>query len=287
MVLPYCEDFFLNWMMADKDNWLPQSTFPFPFFDSQLSEAERETFKQMAETYSSSSDESGHQPLPRPPNTRNAQNKPPQGQAPKSAVFKSQKYAYGSHTNPAQPSTSARLPNHDHLQPRRSSSDSLFSRFSAPKPPRSASSDHLHALGSVPKPPRPSSSDHLNAQGSVPKPPRSASKVHRLSALVSDPVQASGSTALSLASPLLSKESRPLLKYQENDESQKEEAWESARDSDLGTLRMAMDTRPKDWSSHSEGSASESDMQFLATQVIMATLFYLLTFVSHVVELQW
>lgn len=239
MVLPYCEDFFLNWMMADKENWLPQSTFPFPFFDS----TEREAFRKNDEAHSSSSDESVR-PVPRSLNPRNAQSKPPKAKACRSGVpppSKSQKYAL------AQPSTSAQGPNPDALQPRRSTSDLSSLGFSGRKPPRSARAEHL------------------NAQASVPNPLRV-----RSSAFVSNPVQAFGPSALSVTSPLLNKESsksdfmRPLLKA---DESSKDEEWESARDLDLRTVRTAMDTRPKDCSSHSEGSASESDVQFLATQV--------------------
>jgi hypothetical protein len=191
VVMPFCEDIFLNWMMADKENWLPTSTFPFPFFDSQASEAS----KQSNELHSSSSDESSR--------SGHGHNKPPKAQV------KSQKQA----------------------QEQQASSDAIR--------PRRTYSDLLSGL----KPVRSASADQLNAQASVPKPPRSSSRV-RLSTLESAPVRA--------LSPMLSSDHVML-------------ADEPARQLDM--VRSAMDSSSKDYMLQSEGSVSDSDVQFLANQV--------------------
>ncbi|KAG0557386.1 hypothetical protein KC19_11G125600 [Ceratodon purpureus] len=231
VVLPYFEDFFLDWMVADKDNWLPISAFPLPFFDSQLSEAERKLFKRIAETQSSSSDENGHQSQ----STRNGQSKPPKGEA-SQGPSKAQNHAHFSHANSYQPNTSTQDSNHSFLHSLRSNPDHSIFKLPSSKPPRSVSSDNL------------------NTQSSVPRPPKPITAAAHLSAVLSDPVQAIGSTALSLTSPSMNKESMPLLDYERPC---KEENFGSAGD----------DSRSKDYSVHSEGSASESDIQFLDTQV--------------------
>lgn len=235
MVLPYCEDFFLDWMLADKDNWVPTSAFPLPFFDSQLSEAERKLFKRNAEIQSNSSDENG----------RHGHESDPHSQA-SQGPSKVQKHSHFGHVNSYESRSPTQESDHDLLQPRRSCSELIFSNSSS-------------------KPPRSTSSDYLNVQPSVPKPPRTFSRAH-LSARFSDPVPSTGSTAHALTSPLIRKESLPLLDY---DEFHEEEVWGSAGDSESGISSMAIDSRSKDYSSHSEGSASESDVQFLATQVFM------------------
>lgn len=199
MVMPFCEDIFLNWMLADKENWLPTSKFPFSFFDSQSAEAS----KQSNELHSSSSDESSR--------SGHGHNKPPKAQV------KSQK----------QKQAQEQQPSSDGLRPRRSYSGLL----SGLKPVRSASADQL------------------NAQASVPKPPRSSSRV-RLSTLESAPVRA--------LLPMLSSKSSL--------------ADEPAQQLDM--VRSAMESRSKDFSLQSEGSVSDSDVQFLANQVFLA--FYLL-----------
>lgn len=192
VVMPFCEDIFLNWMLADKENWLPTSKFPFSFFDSQSAEAS----KQSNELHSSSSDESSR--------SGHGHNKPPKAQV------KSQK----------QKQAQEQQPSSDGLRPRRSYSGLL----SGLKPVRSASADQL------------------NAQASVPKPPRSSSRV-RLSTLESAPVRA--------LLPMLSSKSSL--------------ADEPAQQLDM--VRSAMESRSKDFSLQSEGSVSDSDVQFLANQV--------------------
>jgi hypothetical protein len=255
VVLPYCEDFFLDWMVADKDNWLPTSAFPLPFFDSQMSQAERKHFKRNAETQSSSSDENGghgRQSNPRSQSTHNGQNKPPKAGA-SQGPSKAQKHAHFSHANSRQPSTSTQESNHGLLHPRRSSSDHFFPKLTSSKPSRCASADHL------------------NIQSSVPKPPRPFSTAGRLSVLSSDPAQATGSTALTSTSQLISKDSIPSSNY---DESHKEENVGSAGDSEPGTSRLAMESRPlEDSSLLSEDSITESDLHFLANQVFMCHIF--------------
>ena len=251
LVLPYCEDLLLDWMVADKNNWLPTSAFPLPFFDSQLTKAERKLFKRKAEEKSSSSDDNGrpdHQSHSRSQNTSSGQSRPPKAEAFQGSS-KPQKHAPFSHTNSYQPSTTQES-NHGILHPRRCSSDLLSPKSSSLKPSRSASAEHL------------------NSQSSVSKRPRTSIRA-QLSALLTDPVQASGSTALSLTSPLIAKESIPVLNY---DVSHKEEILGSAGDSELGTSSLAMDSSSKDYASHSE---SESDVQFVATgaQVFMRHIF--------------
>lgn len=201
MVMPFCEDIFLNWMLADKENWLPTSKFPFPFFDSQSSEAS----KQSGELHSSSSDESSR--------SGHGHNKPPKTQV------KSQKQNQAQEQQEQQPSS-------DGLKPRRSCSDLL----------------------AVLKPVRSASADQLNAQAAVRKPPRSSSRV-RLSTRESAPVRA--------LLPRLS--SKPLL------------ADEPAQQLDV--IRSAMESSSKDFSLQSEGSLSDSDVQFLANQVSLAFYF--------------
>ncbi|XP_024375383.1 uncharacterized protein [Physcomitrium patens] len=127
VVMPYCESFLLDWMVADKDNWRPQDEFPFPFFVSQASEVERKTSKQNFEsTRSPSRDETW------------------------SGSSKPQKPASGAHHEQATPLQPSALGLEHHQEPRRSASSELYSQIATPTSPRPASVPHLKYLLSDP-----------------------------------------------------------------------------------------------------------------------------------------
>jgi hypothetical protein len=45
LVMPNCEDLFTAWMMAEKDDWLPQSVVPVAFTSAQVSESEKQNLR--------------------------------------------------------------------------------------------------------------------------------------------------------------------------------------------------------------------------------------------------
>lgn len=66
VVMPYCQDLFLHWMMATQDDWLPQSAIPVAFAAVEVSENERQISKQNI----------GVQPKPIEENNKNGQPTP-------------------------------------------------------------------------------------------------------------------------------------------------------------------------------------------------------------------
>lgn len=240
VVMPYCESFLLDWMVADKDNWRPQDEFPFPFFVSQASEVERKTSKQNFEsTRSPSRDETWryiHRSVSRSQSIRNRQNKPPKAHASysnlKSAMSsgssKPQKPASGAHHEQATPLQPSALGLEHHQEPRRSASSELYSQIATPTSPRPASVPHLKYL-------------------------------------LSDPAQLQASVILAVGSASISRGSKPLLT---DEERPRGETLGSITDSELGASSMGMpDAKSKDCASHSEESSSESDMQPLRIKV--------------------
>lgn len=84
VVMPFCESFHLDWMVADKDNWLPQSQFPLSFFVAKSWEAERQASKQELETSHSPLRDVAcspdHQSLSGSQSSDSGRNKPPKAQ---------------------------------------------------------------------------------------------------------------------------------------------------------------------------------------------------------------
>lgn len=219
--MPFCQDYFTHWMMAEKDDWLPESTIPVPFSTAQAAENDRQNSK---------SDDMQSKPSDRDSKTN------------QTPALQTQKTLHGP----------AKLPPHiPHTQ----------SNLQVPAKSQTGGPPHYHSQSSIHGPdtqntqPRRSSTSHLQSEASFPMRPPGAAAVSS-----GGPSSVREETDSDLRRPLL-----------DNEEYGKAEALGSGRESEAGLSDRVTEAAVIDFLQQSEGSASESDMQFLANQVLFVT----------------
>lgn len=233
LVMPYCEDLFVHWMLGERDDWLPQSAVPLPFHSLQT---EQQLSKQSNhKNGDESSSKNGHLALTHSQSTLNGH---------KSTNLNPQKSLPGPMKPQGPPSSTTIGP--------------------------AKSQTGLPPLQQNPYPEMPKSQPHVShSQSSVQisnstiQPQRSASSFP-LNLEVSQPSGGITGSTPSIREDTESDLRRPLL---DGDEYSKEKTVGSSRESDAGASNRGVDGQLIDFQHQSEGSASENDQNYTSSQV--------------------
>lgn len=244
IVTPYCQDLFLHWMMAEKDDWIPQTDIPVAFSAVQNSENERPSSKHnpgIQPKPVEENDKSG-QSLP----SRKGQNKPQISESPSPSI------GHGS---------AASLP----TQAPSSPYGPLVTQMS---PPTTPSQGNLQASGTNRNQSRfAANSEQSSLEHSFPSTRPSGASVHS-----SAPPSIREDNESDLTTPLL-----------DDDDYNRDKLLDSSSEFDVGVSDTAT-PRPfdRDHLQHSDGSASQSESQNPSHQVLLT--YPLMSKLAHIAE---